>query len=280
MELQDSVAVITGGASGIGRSLGLVLAREGARVVIADLQLEPAQQVADELVALGTEALAVACDITIETNVENLGQAVRQRFGGTNLLCNIAGVNVISKLHETSALDVEWLFSVNVFGLCHMVRHFVPQLQASAGRGEVAHMINASSGFGVAVPFMGPVSPSAYTGTKHAVVGLSDAMRKELAPDGIGVSVVCPGVVNTQTWTSTSFRQERFGGPVDGSPESKARVEAYGQDPDETAARTVAGVKRGDFFILPLDEPGSASMDKEIRARYEELLAALGPHED
>ena len=272
---RNCVAVVTGGASGIGRSLAFALARQGAKLVIADLQLEPAQHVADELTALGAESIAVRCDISEVSDVEQLAGKTHEEFGGINLLCNIAGVTVVSKLHETTVEDFEWLFKVNVFGMFNTVRRFVPELQASAKRGEVAHIINASSGFGVAMPSMGPTLPSAYAGTKHAIVGFSDAMRAELADDGIGISVFCPGLVNTQTWNSKNFRQERFGGPVPGTPDSKARVEAWGQDPSETAAMIIDRVIRGDFYILPLDETARTTMDRAISERYEELLKAV-----
>jgi len=274
-DFRDCVAIVTGGASGIGRSLSFALAREGAKLVIADLQPEPAQQVAAELTALGAESIAVQCDISKAADVEYLAGETFKRLGGINLLCNVAGVTVVSKLHETTLADFEWLFQVNVFGMFNTVHRFVPELQASAKRGEVAHIINASSGFGVAMPSMGPTLPSAYAGTKHAIVGLSDAMRAELAEDGIGVSVFCPGLVNTQTWNSKSFRQERFGGPVPGTPDSKARVEAWGQDPDETAAMIMAGAKRGDFYILPLDDTARETMERAISERYGELLKAV-----
>lgn len=275
---RDCVAVVTGGASGIARSLAFALAREGAKLVIADLQAEPAEHVATELLDLGAEAVAVQCDISDGSAVEHLAGETLTRFGGINLLCNVAGVTVVSKLHETTLDDFEWLFQVNVLGMFNTVRRFVPELQASATRGEVAHIINASSGFGVAMPSMGPTLPSAYAGTKHAIVGLSDAMRTELAEDGIGVSVFCPGLVNTQTWNSKSFRQNRFGGPVPGTAESRARVEAWGQNPDETARMIIDRVKRGDFYILPLDETARTTMKRAIEERYAELLDALNRH--
>ena len=100
-------------------------------------------------------------------------------------------------------------------------------------------------------------------------------MRKELEPDGVSVSVVCPSLVNTQAWNSTSFRQERFGGPVPGTPESRSTVETWGQDPAETAAMIIARAKRGDFFILPHNEAAHKSMQAIIDQRYEEIAAAL-----
>jgi NAD(P)-dependent dehydrogenase (short-subunit alcohol dehydrogenase family) len=282
VDIKNCVAVITGGASGIARSLAIALAsaapnaeRGATRIVIADLRLGPAEVVVQQLRGLGVQAIAIECDITREAAVIDLAKQTEESFGKVNLLFNVAGVNLINKLHETSSNDVEWLFSVNVFGMCHMVRHFVPLLKVAAAVSETAHIVNVSSGFGLAVPSMGPVSPSAYVGTKHAVVGLSDAMRKELAPDGIGVSVVCPGVVNTDAWNSKSFRQERFGGPQQGTEESKERLKAWGQDPKETAKLVLAGLCRRDFFILPLDDAGRISMLTEVEERYAALRSAL-----
>lgn len=282
VDIKNCVAVITGGASGIARSLAIALAsaapnaeRGATKIVIADLRLGPAEVVVQQLRGLGAQAIAIECDITREAAVIDLAKQTEESFGKVNLLFNVAGVNLINKLHETSSNDVEWLFSVNVFGMCHMVRHFVPLLKVAAAVSETAHIVNVSSGFGLAVPSMGPVSPSAYVGTKHAVVGLSDAMRKELAPDGIGVSVVCPGVVNTDAWNSKSFRQERFGGPQQGTEESKERLKAWGQDPKETADLVLAGLRRRDFFILPLDDAGRISMLTEVEERYAALRSAL-----
>ena len=282
VDIKNCVAVITGGASGIARSLAIALSsaapnaeRGATRIVIADLRLGPAEVVVQQLRGLGAQAIAIECDITREAAVIDLAKQTEDSFGKVNLLFNVAGVNLINKLHETSSNDVEWLFSVNVFGMCHMVRHFVPLLKVAAAVSETAHIVNVSSGFGLAVPSMGPVSPSAYVGTKHAVVGLSDAMRKELAPDGIGVSVVCPGVVNTDAWNSKSFRQERFGGPQQGTEESKERLKAWGQDPKETAKLVLAGLCRRDFFILPLDDAGRISMLTEVEERYAALRSAL-----
>lgn len=274
-DFKDLVVVVTGGASGIGRSLAHAFSRQGARLVIADMEQGPSDIVVSEIEEQGGEAIAFCCDLSDRQQVERLADSVVETYGSVNVLCNIAGVQVLSKLHETKWSDIEWIFSVNVFGLCHTLQFFMPHLLAAAERGERAHVINTASGFGLAVPPFGPVPPSAYTGSKHAVVGLSDAMRVDLKDTGVGVSVVCPGVVNTKTWTSTSFRPERFGGPAPGSPQSKAIIEAVGQDPDETAAMILDGLNRGDFYILPYTEESAASMKQAITARYEELMAAL-----
>ncbi len=274
--------MVTGAASGIARSLAIELAsasplseRNTLSIVIVDQRRQPAEEVANVIRDLGAQAIAMECDISSEAKVIGLANHIEEVFGKINLLFNVAGVNLITRLHETSASDVEWLFSVNVFGMCHMVRHFVPLLKVAATESEIAHIVNVSSGFGVAVPKIGPVTPSAYAGTKHAIVGLSDAMRKDLAPDGINVSVVCPGVVNTNAWNSTSFRQKRFGGPRPGTSISKDRMSAWGQDPNMTAKLILAGLRRSDFYIFPLDDAGAKSMNAHIEERYTEIRSAL-----
>jgi NAD(P)-dependent dehydrogenase (short-subunit alcohol dehydrogenase family) len=275
LDFKDLVVVVTGGASGIGRSLAHAFARAGAKLIIADIKQVPVDTVVGDIKARGGEATAVCVDLSLRDDVARLAKITIERYGRINMLCNIAGVQALSKLHETKWADIEWIFSVNVFALCHTVHFFMPHLLAAAARGERAHVVNTASGFGLAVPPLGPTLPTAYTGSKHAVVGLSDAMRVDLKDTGVSVSVVCPGVVNTQTWTSTSFRPVRFGGPAPGSPQSKAVIEAVGQDPDETASMILEGLHCGDFYILPYTEESSASMKQAIAKRYEELMAAI-----
>jgi short-subunit dehydrogenase len=104
---------------------------------------------------------------------------------------------------------------------------------------------------------------------------MSDAMRKELEPDGIGVSVVCPGPVDTNAWNSMSFRQERFGGPKERAIESKKDIGAWGLTPEETATFVLSGLRSGDFFILPLSDSGHIQMRASLEERYAELRGAL-----
>ena len=282
VNLDNCVSVITGGGSGIGRSVAMELAkatpsenRSSARIVVSDIRFEAAQEVVTLLEKLGATAVAFECDVSNEEDVVRLAKKTKSTFGELNLLFNVAGVTLTGKLHDTDAKDIEWLFSVNVFGTCHMLRHFVPLLKIAAAADQTAHIVNFSSGFGLAVPSMGPVQPSAYAGTKHALVGMSDAMRKELEPDGIGVSVVCPGPVDTNAWNSLSFRQERFGGPKERAIESKKDIGAWGLTPEETATFALSGLRSGDFFILPLSDSGHIQMRASLEARYAELRGAL-----
>ncbi|MEC9375094.1 MAG: SDR family oxidoreductase [Pseudomonadota bacterium] len=283
VNLDNCIALVTGGGSGIGRSLAIEIAKAtpsensgNAAIIIADIRFGAAQETAASLKKLGATAVAFECDISNEEDVARLAKKINSLFGKLNLLFNVAGVTLTNALHDTNANDIEWLFSVNVFGACNTLRHFIPLLKNAAASDQTAHIVNFSSGFGIAVPSMGPVQPSAYAGTKHALVGLSDAMRQELQPDGVGVSVVCSGPVDTNAWNSLSFRQERFGGPIERAIESKKDIGAWGLTAEETANFVLSGLCDGDFFILPLSDSGHIQMRDSLQARYNELNQALG----
>ena len=148
-----------------------------------------------------------------------------------------------SLVSETSANDVQWIFSVNVFGVLNGCSAFVPRFRAAGGP---AHILNTGSEHSLGVPFPGM---GIYTASKHAVLGLSDVLRRELAGFDIGVSVLCPAVVRTEIWNAGRTRGERFGGPVH-APEVFRQFMESGMDPDDVGRIAVAGVERNDFLIL------------------------------
>ncbi len=242
-DFRDNVAVITGAASGIGRGIARALAAEGCHVVVADIELAPAERVADELAARGVRSLAAACDVTERAAVEALAERAWETFGRVDLLCNNAGVGVASLVAETRFSDVQWTFSVNVFGLWHGCSVFVPRFRQA---GRPAHVLNTGSEHSLGIPHKGM---GIYTASKHAVLGLSDVLRREVAGDDIGVSVLCPAAVRTEIWNAGRNRGERFGGPVQ-APERFRELLAAGMDPDEVGRVALAGIRRGDFIIV------------------------------
>jgi NAD(P)-dependent dehydrogenase (short-subunit alcohol dehydrogenase family) len=204
-ELGGRTAVVTGAASGIGRGIALALAAEGMRVAVADLDATGAAAVAGEL---GAGAFPLALDVTSNESLEAGAKEVAARTGGAAVLVNNAGVMLpLRPMSEASDADWEYLFSVNLFGVVKCVRAFLPQLRAAA---PDAHVVNtASLGGLVAVPGF-PIG--AYVASKYACVGYSESLRGELAPEGIGVSVLCPGmVVSNLGATSARNRPARFG---------------------------------------------------------------------
>ncbi len=259
-DLNDRVAVVTGAASGIGRGIARAFAAKGCHVAVADVDVAGAEEIARELEGRGVRSLAVQCDVTEPAAVEALAERAWAAFGRVDVLCNNAGVGLTSLVAETSANDVQWIFSVNVFGMLHGCAAFVPRFRAAGG---AAHILNTGSEHSLGVPFPGI---GIYTASKHAVLGLSDVLRRELAGFDIGVSVLCPAVVRTEIWDAGRARSARFGGPVR-SPEVFRQFMESGMDPDEVGRIAVAGIERNDFLILT---------HPEVRAVADERARIVG----
>ena len=233
-DLTGRTAVVTGGGSGIGRGIALGFAAEGMNVAVLDLNGEAAEAVADEI---GAAAGAFAVDVTDRAALDAAAKDVVGRFGGANVLCANAGVMLpIGPLSEKSEADWEYVFSVNVHGVMKTVTAFLPHLRASGD----AHIVNtASLGGIVSVPEF-PIG--VYIASKYACVGYSECLRGELAAEGIGVSVLCPGVVESELYrTSAAQRPDRFGGPESVSPPGITAA-AAGSPPTALPAEAVGPI--------------------------------------
>ena len=207
-DLNGRVAVVTGGASGIGRGIALTLGAEGMTVAVADIQQSNAEAVAAEIESKGGRAIGIGVDVT---SVESLAAAASEivaRSGGVNLLCANAGVLArVAPLVDHTIGDWEYTLSVNVMGVVKTVAAFLPALRASA---PDAHVVNTASLGGLTADVRAPIG--AYIASKYACVGYSEMLRAELASEGIGVSVICPGVVASKlTGTSAENRPRAFG---------------------------------------------------------------------
>jgi NAD(P)-dependent dehydrogenase (short-subunit alcohol dehydrogenase family) len=191
----DKVAIVTGGASGIGRAIGEQLASHGARVVLADRNAEGAAQVAGGLVSAGHRASAATVDVIDASAVQALVQATAAAHGRLDYLFNNAGVAVAGEVRDMALADWDRLIDVNVRGVVHGVVAAYP-LMIQQGFG---HIVNTASAAG-----LGPTPGfTAYATTKHAVVGLSTSLRGEAARRGVRVSVVCPGFIDTPLLTTS-----------------------------------------------------------------------------
>ena len=263
MEIAGKVAVVTGGASGIGRGIGRALAARGADVVVADVDAARAAEVAAELARAGVRSIGAACDVTERASVEALADSAWTAFGRVDVLCNNAGVGTLAPVTDTPLRDAEWLFAVNVWGVIHGCQVFVPRFLAA---GRPAHVLNTGSEHSVGVPFPGM---GIYTATKHAVLALSDVLRRELESQGVGVSILCPGVVRTEIWNAGRSRPERFGGRQESPPEFATFLDS-GMDPDEVGRIAVAGIEAEDFFIMSHPEVRAVA-----EARCRDVLAAF-----
>lgn len=248
------VAVVTGAASGLGRGLARAFAAQGLSVVLADLDGAKAEQVSAELAAdFGVAALASATDVSKPEEVEALAVATYDRFGSTDVLCNNAGVSTVGQAWESPLSDWDFVLSVNLMGVVHGIRSFVPRMVTSGGP---AHVVNTSSMGGLMpVPMKAP-----YTAAKHAVVGLTKVLRAELAAAGapIGVCVVCPGAIATGI---IDTQLARYQDDPELSPAARKVLDDLkanldqGMPSDQAAQIVLTGIREDRFWLFPNAEP-------------------------
>ena len=249
----QKVAVITGAASGIGRGLAERFAAEGMRVVIADVEEKSLTGLEADLKANGATVLAVRTDVSNASEVENLAVQTLDTFGAVHILCNNAGVVCSRPIWEHTLADWEWVLGVNLWGVIHGIRAFVPRMLT---QGDTCHIVNTASILGL----VGGSGEGIYKVSKHGVVALSETLADELAQEGanIQVHVLCPGWVRTgildsarnrpdtlrNSETETPPRQETIGG----SRNVRAEMEA-GMSPAEVAEHVYNAIQNGTFYI-------------------------------
>jgi NAD(P)-dependent dehydrogenase (short-subunit alcohol dehydrogenase family) len=260
-QLRDRVAVITGAGSGIGEGIARAAAAAGMRVAVADIDVAAAGSVAAEL---GDNAVAFDVDVASLASVEALRDRVMDTFGAVHLVCNNAGVRIGALMQEADIRDWQYQINVNLYGVIHGVKTFLPLL-LEQGEG---HIVNTASIGGL---IAGPPE-GLYSTTKFAVVGLSEALLLEVAGQGIGVSVLCPGLVDTRLIDqSLAVRPPALDPGIDyGQP---APDTASGISPQVVGERVIDGVREGSFYIITHDDY------RDILAmRHQSILDALDQH--
>jgi NAD(P)-dependent dehydrogenase (short-subunit alcohol dehydrogenase family) len=257
-DLHGKVAVVTGGASGIGYALARRFASEGARVVIGDVEVAALDRAVAQLRDSGAEVEGIVTDVTDPAQMQALADAAVSRFGGVHIFCNNAGVGGGGLSWEMPLSTWEWVIGVNLWGVIHGVRAFVPLLMQQTE----AHIVNTASVAGlVAAPFMGP-----YNASKHAVVAISETLHHELAMSApqVKVSVLCPGWVNTNIAESARNRPEHLQEAAAPDTEAAAMLRGFleqGMAPDAVAAQVLAAIREERFWILTHDEEGDFWVD-------------------
>ncbi len=277
-EFEGKVAVVTGAASGIGRALVDRFAASGMRVVLADIEGEALAKAEAEVQSTGAETLAVVTDVSDRSSVDDLAAAVAGHFGGTNVLCNNAGVSGgMGALWETTDHDWSWVMGVNLMGVVHGIQAFVPGMIAS---GQPGHVVNTSSVLGLATG-----GGSIYGVTKHAVTRLTEGLWYDLRAAGAAVSasVLCPGMIATNIIGSGRNRPadlQNDGGPDISSPEVQQRMQFVqdlfaneGMPPAEVAEMVHDAVVADRFYVLTHPEP----IKETVRARFEAILEGGEP---
>ena len=271
MDYQGKVAVVTGGGSGIGRSLAHAFAKRGARIVLADIEKPALDTVAGELERAGSEVLALRVDVADPRQVTQLAESVYEAFGAAHVLCNNAGVAGGGRVKDLSLEEWDWVLRVNLFGVIHGLHAFLPKMLAS---GEPCHIVNTASLAGLmSMPGVAP-----YSASKYAVVAISEALAMECAGSNVGISVVCPG------WVKTRIAEgERYASPAipprPATPEMEQMrsllraVIDGGTDPDVIAQRVLDGIDQRALYIVPNPD----YLFEGVRARFAAILAAGPP---
>lgn len=267
MQVKGRVAVVTGGASGIGRALARTLAREGARLVIADIDDAGMAETVDAIRAGGGEALAAHTDVSDLGQVQALAERSYAAYRAVHILCNNAGVVLHGGLEAATHRDWQWVLGVNLWGVIHGIEAFVPRMIAAK---EPGHVVNTASMAGlVATKGLG-----VYNTSKYAVVGLSETLAKDLKPYRIGVSVLCPMGVETRIRASernrpSALRNER---PSEAEP-----VELMGRSlPPETVAEMVLDAIHHDRLYVITHDEGLEPLRRRC-ARLEQAILGRKP---
>jgi len=280
-DFNNKVAVITGGASGVGRSLAFALGRRGAQVVVGDVDTNAMQQVAQDLAAENIDALVEHCDVTSLDSLNALADAAEATFGGLDLVFANAGIGAgeSGAMWEYSEKDWQWAFNVNVWGVVNSIRAFMPRLVAS---GKVAHFVVTGSGNGAYTIL--PDAPI-YTATKAAVHAITENLHYQVQAGRLPVvvSALFPGphVVDTGLFNSGRVRPEalRKAGVqgnesgINSVADMKKMCEEFGIElktthPDEVAEMAVSGLERDAFWLLET----TPETDAKIRARADMIL--------
>ena len=252
-QLTDRVAVITGAGSGIGEGLARRCASAGMKVVVADLERDQGERVAQLIAADGGEALAVPVDVSDRAAMESLARQAVERFGAVHLLCNNAGVMTVAPILETPDEDWQWTLAVNLYGVIHGIRAFVPLMLS---QGEEGHIVNTAS---MASVRMSGGSIGAYIASKFAVLGLTEQLERELAGTNVGVSVLLPGAVATRIFQAERNRPDALGGPgtLGQTPDRELMA------PSRVAELVLDAVRANRFYIFTHPE-GRAAVEERV----------------
>ncbi|MFW5875148.1 MAG: SDR family NAD(P)-dependent oxidoreductase [Myxococcota bacterium] len=274
-DLRDKVAVVTGGASGIGLAMAQRFASEGMKVVLGDVEEQALAKAAAELTEAGADAIGVPTDVAKPEQVEALRDQALAKHGKVHLICNNAGVGAGGLLWETALEDWQWVMGVNLWGVIHGIRAFVPVM---IEQGEDGHVVNTASIAGL----ISPPGIGIYNATKHAVVALSETLHVELMMRGVRprVTVLCPGWVRTGIADAERNRPATLRASGGRSPsdeeqmveQAMRQVVADGMPPSEVAQKVLDGVREQRLYVLTHPE-----LKKAIAGRWEHLREETTP---
>ena len=276
-KFEGGVAVVTGGASGMGLAMATRFAEAGMNIVLGDIESEPLAMAEAAIAAKGVGVLPVRTDVAKSDDVQALAEKAYGRFGKVNILCNNAGVGGSPGASwELSAEDWQWVIDVDLWSVIHGVRNFVPRMLAS---GEEGHIVNTASVAGLVTGLVG----TPYQVAKFGVVALSEQLYFEFGRGGrnIGVSVLCPGLVNTNIYDSGRNRQAEYGAAANAPAPEAEQVRTFLNalrpnmiQPSDIADMVFEAVRTRNLYIVPT---GSENLDNALKARMENVVERKNP---
>jgi len=240
--LAGRTALVTGGASGIGRATAMEFARRGADLVICDLDEGGLASAAETIRSLGRDVFTQRVDVADPAEMERFAATVHGRVEAVDILMNNAGVAIGGPFGATSLQDWDWILGINLKGVIHGCHYFVPKM---VQRGRGGHVVNVSSAAGYSASSL----LAAYNATKFAVLGLTEALWDELSPEGISVTAICPGIIDTPI-----TRNARLVGEMDKPEAREEMVTGYrrrGYTPERVAANIIRAMQR-DRVVAPI----------------------------
>jgi NAD(P)-dependent dehydrogenase (short-subunit alcohol dehydrogenase family) len=268
-DISGKTAIVTGAASGIGLGIATALAEAGANVVMADIQKDAVEQAAHGLSGTNKRVMPVSIDVTTEQSVVNALAEAERNFGKLHIACNNAGVPMHgTKLTDVPVEDWQFVIGVNMWGIIHGIRHFVP---AILKHGEEGHVVNTASVAGVQNRRGTDQGP--YSMTKYAALSLTEALEHELEGTKIGVSVLCPGPINTNIARGARNRPYHMGGAKVRETDERVlaeRLATQGLDPKIVGERVVDAIRERTFYAFVGAVPADV-----IRARHRRIEEAL-----
>jgi NAD(P)-dependent dehydrogenase (short-subunit alcohol dehydrogenase family) len=263
-EVEGKVAFITGGGSGVGFGMAKAFVAAGMQVTIADKRSDHLEAASE---ALAGEVLAISLDVTDRAAFARAADETERTLGKVHVLCNNAGINLFNDIADATYQDWDWVLGVNLGGVVNGIVTFVPRIKA---HGEGGHVVNTAS---MAAFVAGP-GAGIYTTAKFGVHGLSEALRWSLLPHGIGVSMVCPGLVKSKIYESDSTRPPELSTEVTPADPEFMRIlpslHEAGMPPEEIGEKVLRAIRRNDFYVFTHPEHRD-----ELREIFDETIAAF-----
>jgi NADP-dependent 3-hydroxy acid dehydrogenase YdfG len=269
--IEGKVAFITGGANGAGFGMAQAFIKNGMKVVIADIRQDSLDRAMNHF-GNASGVHAIRLDVTDREAFARAADETEKVFGKGHVLCNNAGINLFVPIEECTYNDWDWVMGVNLGGVVNGIQTFIPRIRR---HGEGGHIVNTAS----MAAFLPSALAGIYTATKFAVRGLSEALRFSLYQYNIGVSVFCPGLINSVIYESEKTRPQSLASPGNTAKSQKImnvlpEIHKLGMEPEEVGEKVLAGIRRNSLYIFSHPE-----FKEEMKEIFDEALDSLPDEE-